>query len=286
MVSVDRGSSSAGNMAWAMLALVRAWERLGEHDYLEAAERLGQWLVDNTLDERGASGYTGGYSGDGVRFSWKATEHNVDVYAAFMNLYRATEETTWQGHALTARRFVDSMWNDEQGFFWTGATDDGVTVNRSPVPEDAQSWTLLAWESTSGMGGRWLGPSPSFSIRLVLRRMTSVVTASALLGLAVGGRARPIWPWPGRLLETQSDLARCCRTCALRLYRCPIRRGLPYRPLQAATQSQGMDGATRPALPTSPLPHGISSPRWRITRSGEQAPPSLCLGWAVSMRLS
>ncbi len=36
------------------------------------------------------------------------------------------------------------MWNAEDGFFYTGTTPDGATINTSPLPEDPQSWSYLA----------------------------------------------------------------------------------------------------------------------------------------------
>lgn len=142
--NVDRGGSATGNMAWAVLALVRASERLGDTAYLAAAQRLGQWIFDNTSDERGAGGYTGGVAEGGGQLHWKATEHNADVYAAFMNLHRVTADPAWRERALLARHFLTTMWNEQDGFFWTGTTEDGATPNPRPVPEDAQSWTPLA----------------------------------------------------------------------------------------------------------------------------------------------
>jgi hypothetical protein len=42
------------------------------------------------------------------------------------------------------------MWEPSGGFFYTG-TNDGVTVNKSPIPEDTQTWTHLALDGvTSG----------------------------------------------------------------------------------------------------------------------------------------
>jgi hypothetical protein len=130
-------------MAWATLALVRAWERLGDETYLAAAQRLGQWIVGQTQDQRGAGGYSGGLTAVGSPHRWKATEHNADVYAAFMNLYQATGDPVWRERAMSAKHFLGTMWIEEGGFFWTGTANDGETINPSPIPEDAQSWTLL-----------------------------------------------------------------------------------------------------------------------------------------------
>lgn len=156
-VNVDRGGSATGNMAWAIIALVGAWERLGDDTYLTAAHRLGQWVFDHTNDKRGDGGYTGGLADDGSRLLWKATEHNVDVYAAFVRLHQATGEHVWLARAMSAKRLLRTLWSDEGGFFWTGTTGDGVTVNQKPIPEDAQSWALLVLGETEryGRGVAW-----------------------------------------------------------------------------------------------------------------------------------
>jgi len=143
-VNVAVSGSATGNMAWATLALVRAWERLGERAYLEAAQRLGQWIFDQAADPRGAGGYNGGVDEAGNRLFWKATEHNADVYAAFMNLYRATGDPAWRARAMDGKRFLVTLWDAAGGFFWTGTTEDGATINPYPRPEDGQSWTSLA----------------------------------------------------------------------------------------------------------------------------------------------
>ena len=149
--------SATGNMAWTMLAWLSYWKAKGGTSYLNAATQLGQWIYDHTYDTRGASGYTGGYSGSLGKYQWKATEHNIDVYVAFMKLYEATNDPIWFGRARHARNFVQAMWNGTQGYFWTGTTNDGVTINPSPIPEDAQSWGLMALGETNiyGAGITW-----------------------------------------------------------------------------------------------------------------------------------
>jgi hypothetical protein len=143
-VNAAVSGSATGNMAWTVLALVRAWERLGERSYLEAAQRLGQWIFNQAYDTRGAGGYNGGVDAGGNRLTWKATEHNADVYATFMNLYRATDDPTWRQRAMSAKHFLRTMWDEQGGYFWTGTTADGATINPRPIPEDTQSWTLLS----------------------------------------------------------------------------------------------------------------------------------------------
>ncbi|HID61128.1 MAG TPA: hypothetical protein EYP49_00050, partial [Anaerolineae bacterium] len=152
--------SGVGNMAFATLALLRYWEAKEGDSYLEAATRLGQWIYDHTYDTHGPGGYTGGYVGnppDQTRHRWKATEHNIDVYAAFMKLYEATGDSTWLRRAMHAKNFVKALWNEAGGHFWTGTLNDGASINPSPIPEDAQSWGLMALGEVSryGAGITW-----------------------------------------------------------------------------------------------------------------------------------
>ena len=53
-------------------------------------------------------------------------------------------QSVWTQRAQWALDFVASMWNAEGGFFWTGTLADGVTINKSFIPEDVQSWSYLA----------------------------------------------------------------------------------------------------------------------------------------------
>jgi hypothetical protein len=52
----------------------------------------------------------------------------------------------WLERRARAEAFVKNMWEPSGGFFYTG-TNDGVTINKSPIPEDTQTWTYLALPS-------------------------------------------------------------------------------------------------------------------------------------------
>jgi hypothetical protein len=137
----------AGNMAWAMLALMSYYEAVGDPRYLQAAKRMGEWIEKHCRDERGAGGYTAGYEGwepQPERLLYKATEHNVDLAAAFSRLAELSGEDVWRSRAERAQRFVYAMWDPGEGKFWTGTGDDGVTVFRDVVPLDVQAWSQLA----------------------------------------------------------------------------------------------------------------------------------------------
>lgn len=140
-------STHTGNMAWSMLALLGYYETYGGEPYLDAAIRIGEWVERHCRDSRGAGGYLGGYSGwepNPSLLQYKATEHNLDLYAAFQRLYLITKNSVWQKRANAAKTFVLSMWDEKEGKFWTGVKPDGVTVHQETIPLDIQAWAPLA----------------------------------------------------------------------------------------------------------------------------------------------
>ena len=46
--------------------------------------------------------------------------------------------------AESALKFIQSMYDSDEGYFYTGTGDDGVTPSRENVVLDAQVWTLLS----------------------------------------------------------------------------------------------------------------------------------------------
>jgi hypothetical protein len=137
--------SDTGNMAWAMLALL-ALDRAGAGpDYRAGAEQIGRWIVASR-DTRGLGGFTGGTFGHEPApdvVTWKSTEHNTDLAAAFNRLADVTGEKDWRDLAWEAIRFVRAMWEPSCGCFAAGTGDNGVT--RNPLLAlDAQIWPPLA----------------------------------------------------------------------------------------------------------------------------------------------
>lgn len=150
----DRGmvGTSAGNMAWAGLALLSCYETTGGEKYLAAAQKIGRWLERNCRDGRGAGGYTAGFEGwepAAEKLTYKSTEHNIDLYALFKRLNKLTGNAEWLERAEHARQFVQSMWDPKEQKFWSGTGDDGLTVFRDVVPVDVQAWALLALKENS-----------------------------------------------------------------------------------------------------------------------------------------
>jgi hypothetical protein len=140
-------SSATGNVAWAALALMTVFDATHDRRYLDAAASLMNWVAANTYDAGPPGGFIGGYFGEEpepLRQTWKSTEHNVDAYAAFSWLARATGDSHWTAQANHARDFVAAMWNPQEGRFAIGTQNDGRTLNAGPSALDAELWPLIA----------------------------------------------------------------------------------------------------------------------------------------------
>lgn len=148
-----QGGTSVGNMAWAAMALCHVaattTEDADRTRSLDGAVSLAEWVETNARSGVGPGGYVLGILGDESRPTAKSIEHNTDLVALFTMLIELDADPPsgtagWEdrrGHALA---LVEAMWNPDEGHFWTGTTEDGSSVNPSPIPEDAQTWTYLA----------------------------------------------------------------------------------------------------------------------------------------------
>ncbi|MCC7427917.1 MAG: hypothetical protein IT557_13500 [Alphaproteobacteria bacterium] len=138
--------TSAGVMGWAMLLWLALFEATREAEFRVAALRAAMWIEQACADARGPGGYRGGVIGhepEPARLSWKSTEHNIDIAAAFARLAAATGDRAWQRRAARARGFVAAMWRPEQGRFLVGTLPDGVSPNRHVSALDVQLWPSL-----------------------------------------------------------------------------------------------------------------------------------------------
>jgi len=141
-VATDYGT---GNQMWAVLALLKGYHVLGDARYLDAAVRIGEFV----LHQKNTAGYGGFVLFPGSTIV--GTEHNVDAYAGFSQLARemtvhgrSADAAKFEAAAAHARIFVESRFDEVTGKTFTGTDETGVATNRSPVPEDTQTWTLLA----------------------------------------------------------------------------------------------------------------------------------------------
>ncbi|WP_353941015.1 hypothetical protein ABII15_04765 [Streptomyces sp. HUAS MG91] len=138
------GDVFTGTLAWAGLALLHAHRATGTAAFRSGALRAAGWIQDTVFRSTGTAGYAGGVDSAGKAVAWRSSEHNADVAGFFRALGAAVDDTAWGDRADTAAAFLDAMWDEERGAFWTGTGTDGSTVNRGPVPEDPQTWSYLA----------------------------------------------------------------------------------------------------------------------------------------------
>jgi len=146
-------STDTGNVAWTILALLGYCEAVSDPikttNYLNAAVRLAEWVVQSTRATEKFGGYYGrfsGWEGKQETNNFRATEHNIDLYPAFMRIARLTANPIWKNHAQHAREFALSMWDNVEGKFWTGTGQgtNSTQINTNFIPVDAQAWAVVA----------------------------------------------------------------------------------------------------------------------------------------------
>lgn len=138
--------TAVGDMAWAAIALTALTRRTGAPRFLTGAVRIGEWIDRNASTDEPLGGYKFGVDGANAKLPFTSTEHNVDLIGLFGQLARFTGDRVWLGRRERAESFVRGMWEPDGGFFYTG-TNDGVEINRFPIPEDTQTWSHLALDS-------------------------------------------------------------------------------------------------------------------------------------------
>ncbi len=132
--------TAVGDMAWPGIALVRLYRATHDHRYLDGARRIATWITTRAVNPRTHGGFRFGTTAADAPIANVSTEHNIDCIAFFTMLDRV-DKTDWSGAADRARAFVRKMW--QGSYFWTGS-NDGSTINTSPIPLDAQTWSWLA----------------------------------------------------------------------------------------------------------------------------------------------
>ena len=110
------------------------------------------WVLENCTD--GTVGFTAGFDGwaEGEKpvvypFTYKSIEHNIDAYAAFRQLYACTGEERYREAADSARSFIDSMYDETAGVFYTGTTEGW---------QNNPAATTSCWMRRFGRRWRWV----------------------------------------------------------------------------------------------------------------------------------
>ena len=141
--------TNVGNTSFVAMALLHYFNQYGGEKYLNTATTIMDWVLKNCTDQ--TVGFTAGYDGwpegDGSHYyvyTYKSTEHNIDAYAVFNELYAITSDERYREAADSALQFIVSMYDPEKGYFYTGTGEDGITPSKENVVLDAQVWTLLS----------------------------------------------------------------------------------------------------------------------------------------------
>jgi hypothetical protein len=166
--SVGTNGTSSGNQAYAAMALLRAGDVAADAgdasraaDYRRTAKELLLYVARNRLNAGLLGG--GGLSGDPVVGTARATEHNVDLSAAFGRVAAAESDPAllarWQEWRASAEQFRNAMYGPNERFpnlSWIGdswnyfraGTDENDVTNVDLIPIDVGAWSCLALGDT------------------------------------------------------------------------------------------------------------------------------------------
>ena len=197
--------ASTGNVAWVALALLNAHGATDDARYLTTAARLlacidAQTPDAHTPDAPGQPGFSGGVSGFDerqTRWSWKSTEHNIDVAAAASWAHRLTGDPAEQRMAERAKAFVASRFRPDRKFFLIGSKPDGSDAEADQLSLDVQVWPILGvpdapaeWRGALGFADAHLRKGDGMSFAgLGANRWTEGTAQAALAFRAAGDDA-------------------------------------------------------------------------------------------------
>lgn len=143
--------ATGGNDAFAILALLAAYEELGDSSYLDDARTIAGWIAGNLADTSGTGygGFYAGYPDAGApppkkQISGKSTENNADIFSAFSQLAaveaglgNTAAAAQWTASANSAGDFVMAMYDSGTGCFFGGSVPAGTPVSAGVSPTGA-----------------------------------------------------------------------------------------------------------------------------------------------------
>ncbi len=152
LAGTDFDSSSTGNIAWVINALMQYHKNSGDTDaiflnkVLSAANKAGEF-IHSSFYHAAQSGYYYGYNSNGTLNRSKSTEHNIVAYVAFSHLYDVTGEAKWLQRANNAKNFVNNIaWRSGDKRYICGLDPDG-TPNVDALVADANLLAVLAMDN-------------------------------------------------------------------------------------------------------------------------------------------
>lgn len=215
--------TTAGNNAWAIIALLTAYQHLGNTNYLDDARMIGRWIVGNLIDTN-LGGYFVGY-GDGVGEpkpleTGKSIENNAELFAAFTHLAmveqqlsNTLEAATWTSNAYVAGDFVMTLFDSSKGRFNVGTYFNGtnLVVDMQDFL-DANTLPTLAMAESTRYSGQidWRQP-----LKYVLQKFTKSISAGdqhftgfSLVTAPMSGADGIAWEFTAQAVVTLSRLDR------------------------------------------------------------------------------
>ncbi|MBI5149842.1 MAG: PilZ domain-containing protein [Candidatus Omnitrophica bacterium] len=127
----------AGPNIWVGISIMQYTARSKDDYYLPVARKIADWLV--SLQDADPEGGIRG----GPQFTWFATEHNLDAYAFFGMMYRATSDEKYD----VARKKVLS-WLKTYALIPHGKDYQSPPINRgrgdATIATDTFAWSLAA----------------------------------------------------------------------------------------------------------------------------------------------
>ncbi|MDP8263059.1 MAG: hypothetical protein P9M13_07130 [Candidatus Ancaeobacter aquaticus] len=110
----------------------------GDRQFVAMAQNAANFL----LTKQGPSGDVRSEI-DGKMFA--SVEENIDCYSAFYYLYKITGDKKYGIAAQKMKKFLESMWDNERGFFYQGLnyTDNGTFYTNIEPAYDASVWGYL-----------------------------------------------------------------------------------------------------------------------------------------------
>jgi hypothetical protein len=126
--------------------------KTGDPRYLSTALGIGHFIDTFRADDGAYQGFRGGLenpeSNPTLR-SYASSEHNLDVYAAFVGLTAQTKDLSWREGADHAQSFVNAMWDAGRHCILAGTLDpDHRNSLPGQLPVDVQAWSVLAIPGT------------------------------------------------------------------------------------------------------------------------------------------
>lgn len=145
-----------GENLWCVVGLLAMFEATGRQDYLDTALIAAEQAHVQRQDAGTYQGFIAGpeeiHSGTPVPRTYRSTEHHLDAVAAFRKLHEITHDPKWLDDANHALVFVEQMWDASRGCYLTGtSTEPNPQPNYGTLPQDVQSWAVLAVEEVLGL---------------------------------------------------------------------------------------------------------------------------------------